>query len=89
MWTKHYINHDIYATMNRFIHPKKKMWISHINPYITINNAHVKTIYIDETYKYLGIPIGPMDNRNNSIVNNITAKLNYISKALSKPQQRM
>ena len=35
------------------------------------------------------MPISPIDNRNNNIVNNITAKLIYISKALLKPQQRM
>ena len=62
------------------------MWICSSLPIITINNARIKTISIDETYKYLGIPIGPIDNRNNNIVNNITAKLIYISKALLKPQ---
>ena len=56
---------------------------------ITINNANIKTISINETHKYLSIPIGSIDNRNNTIVNNITAKLIYISKAILKPQQRM
>ena len=83
------INHGKCATMNLIIHPTKKMWICSPQPIIKINNAHIKTISIDETYKYLGIPIGPIDNRNNNIVNNITAKLINISKALLKPQQRM
>ena len=69
--------------MNLIIHPTKKMWICSPQPIIKINNTHIKTISIDETYKYLGIHIGPIDNRN------ITAKLIYISKALLKPQQRM
>ena len=51
---------------------------------IIICNPHIKTISIDETYTYLGIPIGPIDNRNNKIVNNITAELIYISKTLLK-----
>ena len=58
------------------------MWICSPQPIITINNAHIKIISIDERYKYLGIPIGPIDNRNNNIINNITAKLIYIFKAL-------
>ena len=66
------------------------MWICSPQPIVTINNAHIKTISIDEIYKYVGIPIGPIDNRNNKIRNNnSTAKLIYISKALLKPQQRM
>ena len=65
------------------------MWICSPQPIIKINHEHIKTISIDETYKYLGIPIGPIDNRNNNIVNNITTKLIYISKALLKPQQRI
>ena len=44
---------------------------------------------MDEIYKYLGIPLDPIDNRNNKSVNNITDKLIYISKALLKLQQRM
>ena len=67
----------------------KKIWICSPQPVITINNAHIKTISIEETYKYLSIPICPIDNRNNNIVNNITAKLIFISKALLKLQQRM
>ena len=30
--------------------PYKKMWICSPQPIITINNAHIKTICIDETY---------------------------------------
>ena len=47
------------------------MWICSPQPIITINNAHIKIISIDETYTYLGITIGSLDNRNNNIVNNI------------------
>ena len=65
------------------------MWICSPQPIIKINHEHIKTISIDETYKYLGIPIGPIDNRNNNVVNNITTKLIYISKALLKLQQRI
>ena len=65
------------------------MWLCSPQPIITINNAHIKPISIYETYKYLGILIDPIDNRNNNIVNNIAAELIYISKALLKPQQRM
>ena len=67
----------------------KKVWICSPQPIITINNTHIKPISIDETNKYLGIPISPIDNRNNNILNNITAKLIYISKALLKPQHRI
>ena len=66
------------------------MWICSPQPIFTINNAHIKLISIDETYKYLGILIGQIDNRNNNnIVNNIATELIYIYKALLKPQQRM
>ena len=47
------------------------MWICSPQPIITINNAHIKRIFINETYKYLGMPIGPINNRKNKIVNNI------------------
>ena len=65
------------------------MWLCSPQPIITINNAHIKPISIYETYKYLGILIDQIDNRNNNIVNNIATKLIYISQALLKPQQRM
>ena len=74
------INNGKYATM--IINLKKKMWICSPQPIIKINNAHIKTISIDEAFKYLGILIGPIDNINNKIVNNITAKLIYILKDL-------
>ena len=62
------INHDKFAAMNLIIHPKKCGYAQLI---ITINNAPIKIISIDETYKYLGITICSLDNRNNNIVNNI------------------
>ena len=44
---------------------------------------------IDDTYKYLGIEIGPIDNTNNIIVKELTSKLISITKALLKPQQKL
>ena len=44
---------------------------------------------IDDTYKYLDIEIGPIDNTNNTIVIELTSKLISISKALLKPQQKL
>ena len=43
---------------------------------------------IDDTYKYLGIEIGPIDNKNNKITTELTTKLLLISKTLLKPQQK-
>ena len=62
------------------------MWICSPQSIIKINNSHIKTISINETYQCVGIPLDPIDNRNNKIVINITAMLIYISKALLKPQ---
>ena len=44
---------------------------------------------IDDTYKYLGIEIGPIDNKNNTIVIELTSKLISITKALFKPLQKL
>ena len=43
----------------------------------------------DDTYEYLGIEIGPSDNKNNIIVIELTSKLITITKALLKPQQKL
>ena len=52
------INREKSATLNIIINPKKK---------ILINNTYLKPLTIDDIYKYLGIEIGPIDNKNNKI----------------------
>ena len=56
---------------------------------IVIDNIPLKPLTIDDTYKYLGIEIGPIDNKNNTIVIDLTSKLISINKALLKPQQKL
>ena len=67
----------------------KKQWICNPYSFIIIDNIPLKPLTIDDTYKYLGIEIGPIDNKNNTIVIELTSKLISISKALLKPQQKL
>ena len=76
------------ATLNIIINPKKKQWICNPYSFIIIDNIPLKPLTIDDTYKYLGIEIGHIDN-NNTIVIELTSKLISISKALLKPQQKL
>ena len=74
--------------MNLIIHPKK-MWIFSTYNTICINDSKVEEITIDDTYKYIGIDIGPIDNRKNRFVEYINTKLINLSKAALKPQQKL
>ena len=42
---------------------------------MVIDNIPLKPLTIDDTYKYLDIEIGPIDNKNNTIVIELTSKL--------------
>ena len=77
------------ATLNIIINLKKKQWIS--NPYslISIDNSTIKALNIEDTYRYLGINIGALDNKNNSINDDLTSKLLAIYKSTLKPQQKL
>ena len=46
-------------------------------------------LYIEHTYIYLGINIGALDNKNNSINDDLTSKLSAISKYTLKSQQKL
>ena len=84
-----YINPAKSATLKIFIKPKKKQCISNPYSFIVLDNISLKPLTIDDTYKYLGIEIGPIDNKNNTIVIELTSKLLLITKALLKPQQQL
>ena len=43
--------------------------------FISIDNSTIKALNIEETYRYLGINIGALDNKNNSINDDLTSKL--------------
>ena len=83
------INPEKRSTLNIIINPKKKQWICNPYRFILINNTYLKPLTIDDTYKYLGIEIGPIDNNNNKITTELATKLLLISKALLKPQQKL
>ena len=83
------INPEKSARLNIIINPKKKQWICNPYSFILINNTYLKPLTIDDTYKYLGIEIGHIDNKNNKITTELTTKLLLISKALLKPQQKL
>ena len=69
------VNKSKCDTLNIIINPKKKQWIC--NPYscISIDNSTIKALNIEDTYRYLGINIGALDNKNNSINDDLTSKL--------------
>ena len=71
--------------MNIIINPKKKQWICNPYSFISIDNSTIKALNIVETYRYLGINIGALDNKNNSINDDLTSKLLAISKSTLKP----
>ena len=54
--------------------------------YYPYSNYYVRAIYIDDANTYLGIPVGPMNNANNEMVDIVSVKLTNLSKALLKPK---
>ena len=83
------VNKSKCATLNIIINPKKKQWICNPYSFISIDNSTIKALNIEETYRYLGINIGALDNKNNSINDDLTSKLLAISKSTLKPQQKL
>ena len=58
------INPEKSKTLNIIINPKKNQWIYNPYSFILINSkpTYLKPLTIDNTYTYLGIEIGPIDN---------------------------
>ena len=83
------VNKSKCATLNIIINPKKKQWICNPYSFISIDNSTIKELNIEDTYRYLGINIGALDNKNNSINDDLTSKLLAISKSTLKPQQKL
>ena len=83
------VNKSKCATLNIIINPKKKQWICNPYSFISIDNSTIKALNIEDTYRYLGINIGALDNKNNSINDDLTSKLLAISKSTLKPQQKL
>ena len=59
------VNKSKCATLNIIINPKKKQWICNPYSFISIDNYTIKALNIEDTYRYLGINIGALDNKNN------------------------
>ena len=55
------VNKSKCAIFNIIINPQKKQWIC--NP--SIDNSTIKALNIEDTYRYIGINIGALDNKNN------------------------
>ena len=83
------VNKSKCSTLNIIINPKKKQWICKPYSFISIDNSTIKALNIEDTYRYLGINIGALDNKNNSINDDLTSKLLAISKSNLKPQQKL
>ena len=83
------VNKSKCATLNIIINPKKKQWLCKPYSCISIDNSTIKALNIEDTYRYLGINIGALDNKNNSINDDLTSKLLAISKSTLKPQQKL
>ena len=83
------VNKSKCATLNIIINPKKKQWICNPYSFISIDNSTIKALNIEDTYRYLGINIGALDNTNNSINDDLISKILAISKSTLKPQQKL
>ena len=67
------VNKSKCSTLNIIINPKKKQWICKPYSFISIDNSTIKALNIEDTYRYLGINIGALDNKNNSINDDLTS----------------
>ena len=83
------LNSSKSASMSIKVSQKRRKWFCDLKSYLkTANGESIKSLEIDETYKYLGISIG-LELRGENVYERLEQALVNLTNAPLKPQQRI
>ena len=82
------MNPEKCASMRTEVISKRKQWIVNPTPYLKLQEKEIRALSITDTYKYLGVQIGPR-MKYASLADRVQKGLHSISRAPLKPCQRL